>query len=322
MAFEVGLTHRRVPHLVADLIELVVLTRFSGIENLAKASLADFLGKEAIHPEELDVLDSGAGDAEKNDSVALWVEDVWKQLKYRDSTFKDNYPFDVDGNIIKLNDNQTDGMRIYKLLLVCSRLRSFQESYRVLWAKYFTKLSSLALGSLFKEEMVVRIFDANSDDRRSYYGTDLRDALIKLGGDLSLHRVDEDECRRQSSSGDYGIDLVAHYPIGDRAAGNFVFLGQCGAQEKEWPSKRFEGNPIALSLAYTFMNQPVHSLFIPLCYRDSTGRWDNGSKVVGCLLFDRNRIINLVSKRPDLNSVVNSDWFNDFEDKFDEAMAN
>ncbi len=169
--------------------------------------------------------------------------------------------------------------------------------------------------------MIVKIFDANSDDRRNYYGTDLRNALIKLGGDLNLHRVDEDVCRSQSSSGDYGIDLVAHYPIGDRAAGNFVFLGQCGAQEKEWPSKRFEGNPIALKLAYTFMNDPVHSLFIPLCYRDSTGKWDNGSKVVGCLLFDRNRIVNLVVKRADLNSVVNSAWFNDFETTFNQALA-
>lgn len=322
MAFEVGLTHRRTPHLVADLLELVLLTKFSGVEYLAKASISDFLSREAIHPEELDDIDAGAGDAERNDAVTLWVEDIWKQLKYRDSTFKDNYPFDVDGNLITLNPVQNDGMRVYKLLLVCSRLRSFAQTYRVLWAKYFTNLSSFALKSIVKDEMIVRIFDANSDDRREYYGVDLRDALVKLGGDLNLHKIDQEECRSQSSSGDYGIDLVAHYPIGDKAAGTFVLLGQCGAQEKEWPSKRFEGHPIALSLAYTFMIQPLHSLFIPLCYRDSTGKWENGSKVVGCLLFDRNRILNLLTKRPDLNDVVNSPWFLDFEEKLEESLTN
>lgn len=321
MAFEVGLTHRRVPHLVADLIELILLTKYSGIESIAKASLADFLGKEEIHPEELDDKAKSEGDAEENDVKALWVEDIWKQLRYRDVAFGDNYPFDVDGNIIQLNANQSSGMRIYKLLLTCSRLRSFAGKYRVLWAKYFTQLSSYALRATLKDEMTVRIFDANSDDRRDHYGTDLREALLKLGDDLNLHFINEAECRRQSSSGDFGIDLVAHYPIGDKAAGNFVIIGQCGAQEKEWPTKRFEGHPMTLQLMYGFMAPPAHTLFIPMCYRDSNGLWDNGSKVAGCILFDRSRILNLVLKMPDVNVVVESEWFLDYEKTFDEALA-
>ncbi len=320
MGFDVGLTHRTTPHLVADLIELIVLTRFDNIEQLAKANLSDFISKENLHPEELDDPDPDIGDAEKNDLTDVWVEDVWKQLRYRDLTFANNYPFDVDGNVIKLNPIQTSGMRVYSLLLACSRLRSFPGKYRVLWAKYFTILCSHAMRAMVKDEMIVRIFDANSDDRRNYYGTNLKKALLKLGSELHLHHIHKDECERQESSGDYGIDLVAHYPMGDPASGTLVILGQCGAREKEWPSKRFEGHPLSLKATYSFVVDPYHSLFIPMCFREATGAWSSNSSVSGCLLFDRNRIINLVTKRPNFEKLLETDWFIDFENTFQENL--
>ncbi len=321
MGFDVGLTHRKTPHLVSDLVELVLLTRFDNVDQLAKASLADFIGRENLHPEELDAKDPDLGDAEKNDLASVWVEDVWKHLKYRDNAFGSNYPFDVDGNVIKLHPKQTNGMRIYSLLLACSRLRSFPEKYRVLWAKYFTMLCAHAMRAIVRDDMIVRIFDANSDDRVNYYGTNLKSALVKLGEDLHLHHIHKHECELQESSGDYGIDLVAHYPMGDTAAGTLVILGQCGAREKEWPSKRFEGHPLSLRAAYSFIVDPYHSLFMPMCFRESTGVWSNNSKVSGCLMFDRSRIINLVLKRPDFNEILISDWFVNFEKSFQESLV-
>lgn len=324
MAFKVGPTHRTSPHLLADLMELVLLTKFNQTDYWAKASLADAISREEIHPEEQDQIrkessvdeQEAEGMAAINDKQSVWVEDVWKQLEYRKATFGDSYPFEIDGNTIELSEHFAPPARIYSLLVACSRLRSFEGSIRVEWAKYFATVCADALRALVRDEMEVRIFDANSIDRHGYYGTDLREALIKLGLDLHPHKVDEDECRRQSSSGDFGIDLVAHYPIRDNAAGTMVILGQCGAQETEWPSKKLEGHPVTLTTIYSLVAQPMHSLFIPLCFRDSTGRWGNNSKVAGCLLFDRSRILQLLIKANKVDGILAAPWFEKFEADF------
>lgn len=325
MNFNIGPVHRKVPHLMADLVELLLLTGFEGITHLSKQSAEDLIAASQIHAEEADDVEredqEDIPDAIKNDRIAVSMDDAWKILEYRDKFFADDYPFDIDGETIKPSNILTEGGRIYRFLLVCSRLRSFKRNQRAAWAKGFSYLSAFALKQGMPNKANVRVFDANSEDRQNYYSTDLRIALRKLGVELHALSINEAECDKQSSSGDASVDIVAAYPFDDNACGTIAALGQCAARETEWPSKRFEGHPDTLSAFYQLTHNPLHFTFIPLSYRLSTGEWVQGSKVTGTVVLDRGRILNLVLVAEDCSEVLNSDWFRDFESELPLTVA-
>ena len=231
------------------------------------------------------------------------------------------YPFQVTGEEISINDEISEKQSVYQFLVACSRLRSFNRSgIPQKWAKHFTELCKIALQGLVPNHAEVRIFDANSDDRRTYYSTNLREALKKLGEDLGVLWINQDECNRENPSGDKGIDLVATVKFSDGSTTNFAILGQCGAQESEWPSKRLEASPIQLRNFFQFQFDYPNTMFIPLCYRNSDGGWGNNFNANAVLLIDRLRILYLIEKQNNWNEVVNSEWFKSFKDEFNEFM--
>lgn len=317
MTFRIGPLHRSVPHLLADLIELLLTVGYDGMTHIAKQSAEAVITSAEIHPEELDereVEEKGLeADAVKNDRISIAMEDAWKVLLYRDKFFGMDYPFDIDGNTIRISNELTFGGRIYRFLLACSRLRSFGIKSRLAWAKGFANVSAFALKQALPAKAVVKVFDANSEDRRLYYSTDLRIALKILGKELHALYINEAECDKATSSGDAQIDIVANYPFEDGCSGTISVLGQCAARETEWPTKRFEGNPATLVTYFTFTHTPLHITFIPLSFRLTTGEWVSSNKVTGTLVLDRGRILSLVLVPKNCDEIIQAQWFKDFE---------
>ncbi len=325
MTFNVGPVHRKVPHLMADLVEILLVVGYDGCTHLSKQSAEALIAASQLHSEEADDFEreemEDVADAEKHDRISVAMEDAWKILLYRDKFFGEAYPFDIDGQTIRPSLEITEGGRMYRFLLACSRLRSFNRSQRAAWAKGFSYLSAFALKQGLPKKANVRVFDANSEDRRNFYSTDLREALKKLGRELHALSINEGECDKQSASGDATIDIVAAYPFEDGASGTIAALGQCAARETEWPSKRFEGHPDTLRAFYQLTHDPLHFTFIPLSYRLSTGEWVQGSKVTGTVVLDRGRILNLALVPEDCSEVINSDWFKGFEEAYPLTVA-
>jgi hypothetical protein len=289
MTFNLGVLHKTTPHLFADIAELILAVHYDNNDELSPATLAH-LAKEMT--QDLD--------DEQSYSAPTWLEDCWSQLEYRQSVFNAFYPFAIINNRLTWKEDKvTDKQILYLFLLICSRLRSFENTtgFRQGAAKTFTGICRDALQVLAGEQSVVKIFDANSEDRRNYYGTDLRVAMKKLAKDMGVHSINESEINKLShSTGDYGLDLVAFCNFNDNATGSYNILGQCGAQETEWPTKTLEAHPIKLRALFTLLNEPDNLMFIPLSYRDASGDWVAAHKLSGCLLIDRQRIIYLISK--------------------------
>ncbi|WP_313073330.1 hypothetical protein [Melaminivora sp.] len=285
--------------------------------HIARQSAEAIVMASETHPEELDEQEaesSGAeSDAEKHDFSFIAMDDVWKVLQYRDKFFGENYPFDIDGDSIRPALELSEGGRLYRFLLACSRLKSFSRQQRYEWARGFATLSAFSLKQGMPEAALVRIFDANSDDRKSYYTTDLRQALEILGDDLHAFFVNKSECQKIHPSGDASLDIVGIYPFLDGASGTIAILGQCAARETEWPSKRFEGSPATLSTYFTLTSTPQHVTFIPLSFRLSTGGWVDASKVTGTLVIDRGRMLSLSLRSKSLTQIIDSEWFKKFE---------
>jgi hypothetical protein len=324
MIFKIGEIHPNSPHLYADLTELLLLVGYGGrtwihkndilaLQNSTSTSLEE-VDDEAAAIEELD------SDARRHDRAEAQLEDVWTQLEYRVGAMQDYYPFEVRGDKLLLLDGINIRHRAYRLLLACSRLRSFcKKGVPQRWAKSFTNMSQVALRGLMPHHALIRIFDANSEDRRTYYGTDLREALIKLGTDLCAFKVNEDECKKTAPQGDGGIDLVGIVDFGDGAAGTFAIIGQCGAQETGWPAKTLEATSVRFSNYFSIPFAWPSIMFTPICYRNADGQWVNNQSTTGVLLADRLRILSMIEKSDMWKTVAEAEWLSSFESEFSEA---
>ena len=300
MTFEIGVLHKSRPHLLADLAELILVAGYDNLDQLSQAKL-ELLAKEmpSASDEQEAFEDDDEHAIDKVEAVSRYIEDCWQLLEYRQAAFAEFYPFQVNGPQLEWKPGQrTDKECAYALLLICSRLRSFKvKGFPQSAAKAFTSVCKEALQTLAPRGAAVRIFDANSEDRQNHYGTNLRQAIRKLAMEIGAHHVNEDEIAKLSTSGDMGLDLITSRSFSDIASGAYAIFGQCGAQETEWPTKTLEAHPIKFQGLFTLLNQPDNLMFIPVSYRDSTGHWVAGYRAAGCLLMDRQRILDLVNER-------------------------
>lgn len=316
--FEAGEVQIRTPHLAADLLELLISIDYFGKQRVSKNdALSAFVNFECS-PEELDEIVAEEDDDnivtnknERNSKLERQIEDIWSQLSYRDKAFDFFYPFNVENEQISINSSLKNEQKYYLFLLACSRLRSFKaKGICQKWAKLFTEIAKNCLINLLPESAIVKIFDANSDDRKSYYSTDLRQAVRKLCADLGA-RIHEDECQRLSSSGDAGIDLVGIVPFNDNLYSNFAILGQCACQEKNWPSKTIEAHQLNIQHLISQFHS-INAVFIPISYRDSDGAWVNNKHTNLCLLVDRLRILKTLSQKFNWDNSLISEFESDF----------
>ena len=332
MTFEIGELHPNTPHLFSDLIELSILVNGNEQSKLSESDIESLIRTGVISSEENDIeieddFESDISSAEKNDKAEERVENIFRLLEYRQGCFGDFYPFQVlQGEFISLKKptfiELTAEEKLYVILLACSRLRSFKnhksttqkKSVVQLWAKYFTELGKVAFQSLLPEWANVHIFDANSDDRRNIFGTNLKEAMQRLGkqdmvapANLLLNGI-----YQLSTSGDAGLDLVGIGNFNDKAISNLVIFGQCGAQETNWPSKTLEGHQIHLSNYFHMQPSYTNYMLIPLSYRDSNGSFVNSNKLGGTLLLDRKRILDLATKKITASDLVDREWMKEF----------
>lgn len=330
MSFNIGVINPNSPHLFADLAELLLISGWIGRKSLHKNDLealfdqtpisADEVDQETLADEEAELTHKSS--AEKNSRLERQLEDALSHLSYRSKALGDFYPFYFNDEEIELKEVQSDGARVYKLLLACSRLRSFpKQGTPQLWAKKFAQLSQVAMQALVPRHAQVRIFDANSEDRKTYYSTDLRQALRILGKDLGVIKVNEEECDKSSASGDAGLDIVATFDFADGASVNYAILGQCGAQEKDWPKKTLEAHAWHLSHCFQQQFHPPSVMFTPVFYRTTSGEWIDNKPTNGIMLVDRQRILKLMGFHEGLENVVNSQWFQEFESEFADALS-
>ncbi len=326
MNFNIGELHPNSPHLFADLVELLLLTDYFGKMYLHKSDLAELLNKEVISHEEIDceeeLIENKQSSSEYNGRSEEQIDEVMAQLEYREKSLSSFYPFIKDGEEFRLSPQLDEKCRIYRFLLACSRLRSF-ESKRVSqkWAKCFTNLSKLAMMGLLPKYAKVRIFDANSEDRRTYYGTNLRDALKKLGNDLRVTGINNENIEKISTSGDGGVDLVGGIDFDDGAVTSFAILGQCGAREKDWPKKTLESHAMNIGNFFHMQYHFPSAMFTPILFRTISGEWVDAKCANGVFIADRSRILKLLEMQNKCNSLVDEPWFLDFESELQEIAS-
>jgi len=298
LTFEIGHIPKTTPHLFADCVELLLY--FENYSEISKSDLENFLIQEDDIPEKWGQYEyqREIGRASKHDEIYQSIEDCFTQLEYRIKAFSSFYPFFFKERVFIRygKDELTNRHYLYTFMLICSRLRSFPKNHAQKFSSLFEKVSAQAMKTLLPEFAKVHIFGANSADRKTYYGTDLRVALKKLSENICEYPIEEN-IEPESSSSDAGLDIVGYIGFDDPAYGSLAFFGQCAAREYDWPQKNFEAHPHKLRAFFNFTHDPMNLIFIPVCYRQATGEWVKNSPSYGAVLLDRLRICHLLKEK-------------------------
>jgi len=317
MVLEIGTIVKSAPFIVADLTELLIFFSYENKDRFTQSDIENLLSEIPLQDSTEEAFVDDESDSVISLKMQTLAEDVFRHIVTRQQRFKEWYPFNTSEAHIELQDREslTDKNYTYLFLVLCSRLRTLKnQSDRGRLASYFTELSKYAMQALLPAHGDVKIFDANSQDRKEYFGTDLREAMLVLAGYTSAY-ANEENCRKLSSSGDGGLDLVGKVCINDGAPGALILFGQCASREKSWPGKTLEASPQRFRTELQFTTDPYNCVFIPVDYRDSNLDWQNLHNTNGCFLIDRQRLLYLLDNNESYVATMSAEsWFKDVKE--------
>ncbi|MND22085.1 hypothetical protein D3C80_124580 [compost metagenome] len=315
MTFKIGEIAKTNSYLFADVIEILVAINYFEKDTVSKNDIEDTIGRGVISAEELDdeeLLEYEDGSS-KHNRQEKYIDDAWFMLTHRSYVFGHSYPFIIEDEALKLCKKLSSSQYIYIFILFCSRLKSFTtKGIHQKWARYFTKLCKYATYGLAPKNAMIKIFDANSEDRRDYYTTNLKEALQILGNDMGVH-VFQEHLERESTSGDFGIDIVAIFKFEDSLkTGNFVIFGQCGAQGENWHTKNFECHPDRFRQIFPTFTSIIPIIYTPADFRTADGEWFSQNKAIGGTVLDRRRIMKLLKNSHMISTVIRDESLQTF----------
>ncbi|MFZ6723619.1 hypothetical protein [Undibacterium sp. Ji49W] len=278
------------PFQFADLAELLLLV--GDYDELSHGDLEAVITQGVPDSDPDEKSDNTDHAVEVNAREQRYIKGCFNHLTYRVNAFDDIYPFEMDQEVLVKKASISQQNYVYLFLLGCSRLGSFNDlKFRQVCAHLFVEIAAQALKKLMSANSKIWIFDANSDDRRSHFTTNLQESLRILAREMS-ERHDEMVVIQQEPSGDGGLDIVGIHQFPDKGRGYLVFLGQCAAQKDGWPKKTLE--PRRLNTIFNFSHQPYNLNFIPVLYRNITGAWVNEVYTADCVIVDRLRIVKTI----------------------------
>ncbi len=310
--FKLGDVSASKPHRFADAVELLLLFEHYG--EISKSDAAGIAAQSApaIDDDEENDFNSDSSyenSAEENEKTQHKADACFRHFEYRSKAFGEAYPFIVERGILSGFPKINEDNMFYIFLLACSRLGSFARKDRVKLASLFEKISREAMCSMLPDSAEIRIFGANSSDRKNYYGSDFRKALQKLASDLQ-DPPNIVSINKEQISGDGGLDIAGYIQFMDGARGALAFFGQCTAQD-EWHKKSLEAHPHKFKAWIQFTCDPLNILFIPFLDRDTSGGWIKDGHASGVVLIDRLRLWKLLKKSkliPEVIELFNSEW--------------
>lgn len=244
---------------VADWVELFVAT--TG-QLISKARLSH-------------MIESASGE----EPTESFIIDVWRELSLRQKLYID-CPFTIDKLTIESNREITVN-DIYVSCLIMSIFGAQENQHRT--SKLFERVTCLAVKKYLLGEAVVFGWPVEEGETVS-----IRDRIIELAGYINERYVESPPERYK----DRGVDVVGWKPFGDGRPSQIVVLLQCAAGLK-WRTKTSE-LPLDAWIQYIhWSHNPIKAFAVPCVV--SKRDWHDVSKEGG-ILFDRVRIMNLLSK--------------------------
>ena len=290
---------KSIDYLQADYVELLCLVNRDRV--LGQGDIQDRYIKYADidnEPQEDEEEEAElAADEQELDEAEIsdqWIgrfEGFFRNLKYRTIAFGDLYPFEVSDSLdqIKVKSHLSEHQKLYVYLLMASSLRNFDKRVQTRIGNSFEYISAEALRQYVGEKAEVHIFAANSSGR---YTGNIKTKVDKLAQDLFEESLVRDNTLSPYSSKDEGLDIVCWFPFEDESPNRLLIFGQCACGE-DWKGKQSSSDYKAWAGLIRLSIEPVNSIFIPYCFRDTSGNWYAKHEIRMSLMIDRLRIMKL-----------------------------
>ncbi len=257
---------------------------------------ADFIELLAL-AQDSDGIDRGSVYDRLNGNEDL-VESCYEILQYREEAYADKYPFVLENrNIVKLKDPLSNIHRTYIFLLLCSCTSKVDQSHRL--RSDFEFLCQRAFQLFLPGHASCHLIGKSSLSTR-YIGH-ITKKLETLASDLKTVTKNLVGMFATTDTGDGGLDIAAWVPfVGDDQFEYMpLYFCQC-ATGRDWVNKQDEPRKIK---NYLLLDDFSVVMFIPYDGRNSDGSWNEKSKIMVPLLFDRLRIINLLDDGNAINDL-------------------
>ncbi len=224
--------------------------------------------------------------AEVDDAYDDWAHQVFANIETRYNIFNTDYPFELKKNALRLKDTLSSRQQLYLMLLMCSNLPYFGKFIAALTSD-FEQVAFEALKNFLPHFALVRQLGKNSN----YFGN-AQQKIAALAKELNV-TLDNHELEKVEGNQERGLDVVGWIPFTDQFANLLCVLGQCACGE-DWTSKLSETQRFEYSYFLFKKHKPIHAMFIPrgLFHNDDFFQSD---EICGSLMFDRNRILNLIT---------------------------
>lgn len=279
-------------YLYADYFELVSL--FNKDTIITPAEMLDRLTDEGI----LRQIESSEYQAEQNDKEEAFVREVFILLSQRATSFKNDYPFNIQSEKLSLKHNLSNKQKLYVFLLLSSNLNLFRLFQSDLTTE-FEIVSKEALRNYLPNFAQVKNFG-----KKSEFQGYTQDKIRQLASEMNID-VDEEYLNTIALKGtqDLGLDVVGWIPLLD-GIGNYISIfGQCTCS-KDWNKKLNETRRYNKFLK-TYLSEITHSLFIPysLINYNSSKFFEHHEFGESILLFERKRILSLINNDDIINQL-------------------
>ena len=276
----------------ADYIELISLI---SDDFVSRADIRDRLQDEGKRVEIDKPTDGEIGSVESqiNDREEGYVNTYFDYIEKRSSIYKTHYPFHIDKEkgIKRIEkDFLTEHQKLYIYLLIASSLNTFVK-LKTYITDDFEKISELALKAYLPPSAKVYGFGSNS----IYEGT-AKDKIRKLAKDINIYRLDDrviDQIPDQNSK-EKGLDIIGWVPFEDENPNTLIVLGQsaCG---KNWFGKQIETSRYNRFYQH-YLIPFIYAMFYPEDFDNRDGVFQLDTDLIGNLVFERRRLINLINQ--------------------------
>lgn len=293
-------------HEWADFAELLCLinpdSQVTRADLIARVGYAKDMATdtEAASPET--EVPSAAGDGDLPEVSDYWhrrADDTFRHLEYRVRAFGSSYAFELRtssaGDILCQRTPFTDPQKLYVLLLICANLGYVEPAVRNDLTTAFELVAATALRLLLPASGEVHHFGPRHAASR-YTGL-LFAKIKKLAEDLNERLTAHPEDFKAGDTGDGGLDLVGWVPPLDEEPSRVLIFGQCACGD-EWVTKQHSSGSETWGARIAFRVFPRNMIFIPILFRDTSGHWLSSDKLRQSVLYDRLRIMSVLSTTP------------------------
>ena len=296
LSFDKSKVHK--PYILTDELELSLL--LNNEDSLSRSEIESLIIRENnTSAEDNDESENNSD----NDEDIEKIEKIWRsvlphfEMRVNEPLLSKYYPFDFKEDRLTTKTKWKDKpeYNLYLNLLIASRLKCLKKNFQITLAYNFEKICKIAIQE-WLPGFDFKLFSPQSDDRDNF-GTNLRDALVKLADFISeephnniIYKKKKDNEFCVSSSGDNGLDFVGVKEFSDEQRGAIVIFGQCKAKSQDFEKEVLAAHALNFKDYMTFSNKPINMFFIPAFYRDKNNDFIKERPIRNCLLVDRQRL--------------------------------